>query len=76
MEFYPNPSKDYIFIEGNGDVEKSVTISSLSGTLLLQHHEINQNLTKIDISNLATGVYFLTVTSNNDIITWKFIKSQ
>ncbi|PQJ14289.1 T9SS type A sorting domain-containing protein [Nonlabens tegetincola] len=76
IEFYPNPSKDFIFIEGNGDVEKSVTISSLSGTQLLQHHEINQNLTKIDISNLATGVYFLTVTSNNDIITWKFIKSQ
>ena len=76
FEIYPNPTNDFLtvsFSEGNFN---RLTISDNSGRVYTEL-AINTKDTemKIDVSKLTTGVYYIMVTDNNNIIRFKqFIK--
>ena len=73
---YPNPAKNNLKIELGQNIEAYyVTINNVVGktVMMLPQPEIDQ---PIDISNLATGTYFLQVMDKNtkSVSTQKFIK--
>jgi hypothetical protein len=69
LSAYPNPCSDVLNIS---DVTSNLSyfIHDLSGSLV-QSDKVSSI---IDVSNLTTGVYFLTVVGGDDIRTLKFIK--
>lgn len=55
---YPNPAEYYITIESIKDAE--VKIYSVNGQMLSQQN-ISEGINKIDLSNLNSGMYFISV---------------
>ena len=62
---YPNPAKDYLYIELSPDVKcQSVEIYDLEGRLVETFFETSPETT-INISNLETGVYIMNIKMEN-----------
>ncbi len=69
---YPNPTKDYLNLNFNNLLYNgNYSVIDLSGKLIL-NAQLSSN--KIDVSNIANGIYFLSVTSEGKTQTQKFIK--
>lgn len=67
---YPNPSSDYIIIEGI--LNNELKVYSTNGNLI---KEYNKKLNKIDIKDLKPGLYYLEIIENGKILIKKFIKN-
>ena len=68
LSIYPNPTKDYITI--NGGSVKEVRISDVSGRLL-----ITGKKNSVDIRGLVSGVYYVAIeTLNGNHAIYKFVK--
>lgn len=73
VSVYPNPANDNLFVELDSKTKNAqITISDLSGKLIINNILLNQN--NIDISGLQLGMYMLTVSTENGSETVKFIK--
>ena len=70
---YPNPASSILnFIVKNNITISTITINDISGKEIYKAgNAINNSL---DVSNLSSGVYFVTFTSESNSITKKFIK--
>ena len=69
VNIYPNPASEYITI--NNDNNAQVKISDISGrTVISQNIEGN---TTINVNNLSTGVYNVSVISNEGVSSQKLI---
>lgn len=73
MEIYPNPVKEFANIAL--DKEAEVTIYNAVGQSVKTFHH-NGGIVNVDLSNLETGVYFVTANSGNAINTQKFIVTK
>jgi hypothetical protein len=70
---YPNPAQSTLYLENLKDV-KSISVYSLTGQKLLTQKKATTNAT-INVSNLSSGVYMLSVESNSGSTTMKkFVK--
>ena len=66
--YYPNPATDLIFIRTNRQVEGAfkVSLCSANGIVIKEIEFKNEgNVLTVDISNLATGLYFLMFSSGD-----------
>ena len=68
---YPNPTSDILNIQTDQKISK-VEIYDLSGKMLTA---TENNVKKIQVSNLAKGLYIIKLQTENGIITSKFIKN-
>lgn len=78
IKIYPNPAYDYVefSVENTKNESYQFNISSISGQLLSTIRSNNSNA-NIDISNLRSGFYFVSVTdSKGNMATSKFIKGK
>jgi len=66
LQFYPNPSSDYLYFSSNVDL-KDVEIYNMLG----QQQPIVIDGNRIDIKALSIGVYFILINNN----TYKFIRN-
>jgi len=74
LKIYPNPSSDKITIETSAiSTDSRLSIMNLSGQELITH-EINGCRTKIDITDLPGGVYFVRLTGERAVQVGKFIR--
>lgn len=69
INIYPNPATDYISINEINNAE--VQISDISGRTVISQN-INGNTT-INVSNLSTGVYNVSIISNEGVSSQKLI---
>ena len=69
FEVYPNPANDFITV--NGITQSQVTILDISGKTVSSVNAMQQ---RIDVSQLAPGVYFLEAATARGIQQKKFIK--
>jgi hypothetical protein len=60
---YPNPSDGNFTIDFNENKFTEINISDPAGKII--YHEQSNNQSKITISNLKTGLYYLTATEKN-----------
>jgi hypothetical protein len=75
ISLYPNPATTVLNIENASTFTiDAVAIYSVNGSLL---REVNnqQNLETISVADLASGIYFVKIKSNDKVITKKFIKN-
>jgi hypothetical protein len=72
---YPNPARDLISIEGsNGANLLSYKIADLNGRIVKTKETINSTAAQINISDLQSGVYMMTINSDNGSAVKKIIK--
>ncbi|GAA0871849.1 hypothetical protein GCM10009117_09950 [Gangjinia marincola] len=70
IEIYPNPVKN--ILEVSGIDQAKYTIHSLSGRSVQAGSLANNQ--PIEVGNLTSGIYFITMTTTTDEVTLKFIK--
>ncbi len=71
---YPNPANSVLNYDVKNDVELSaININDISGKEVFRNSNTLGN-SSIDISNLSSGVYFITFHSDKNSVTKKFIK--
>lgn len=76
IELYPNPTCDQFIVEikeGEFEVPIKACLTNISGSVLFQK-TIRNSLESFDISMLASGIYFLKLTTVNETHIWKIIK--
>lgn len=71
--FYPNPVSDLLTIETDQSRELSIKITSLNGQII-ENRNFTGSSHQIDLSSVQKGVYFITVISEDFIITKKIVK--
>ncbi|WP_299095381.1 T9SS type A sorting domain-containing protein [uncultured Winogradskyella sp.] len=70
FKVYPNPTSDVIYIKSDEGIV-NIEIYNALGSLVAT----KQNDTKINVENLTSGIYYLSVRKkNNQIISRKFVK--
>lgn len=70
---YPNPTKDFIYIETK-ETSLKIEIYDISGKICLVQ-ELNKSTENINITNLSSGVYFLKATNNNIVKITQIIRN-
>ena len=69
---YPNPIQHVLSVDNTSNIEK-IEIISISGKSILEK-KINNTHSEIDLSNVASGFYFLKVISEGQTKTIKIVK--
>ena len=64
MRSYPNPAKDYIYIENLGD-NALIQIIDLKGSIAFEYKNNATSNLRLDLPNLSTGIYMLSIISPN-----------
>lgn len=75
FKIYPNPAKDYIFIELTKDLYKNnskIELFNESG-IKLDSFSLTSNKKHININHLSQGIYFLKIHQNKKTISRKII---
>lgn len=74
IEVYPNPATNFITIKSNGAEIQQVTISDLSGKIMIDKlYEGFDNFT-VNVSYLPEEVYVMQIKTEKEIKTIKFVK--
>ena len=75
FSFFPNPSKDYLVINLNSGFTEN-TVAEIYNEIgqVCKTINLNYDITKIELNNLESGIYFVKIKSKNDTITKKLIK--
>ncbi|MCK9255138.1 MAG: T9SS type A sorting domain-containing protein [Bacteroidales bacterium] len=72
IKIYPNPAEDFINIIMDNLANYTINIIGIDGKIYLNKTE-NSN-SEINIQNLSSGIYFIEIIQNSEIIRQKFIK--
>lgn len=73
FKLYPNPSSDFIQINGgNDDKVESIRVIDLNGRVVINLSNYNDN--KIDISKLSQGTYIMELKLNGVLVNKKIVK--
>ncbi len=73
IEFYPNPTNDFVTITTDDLIQKTLLFSS-NGTLIKENEYTSASSVKHDLSNLEPGIYYIYVSTNNGGKTLKIVK--
>jgi hypothetical protein len=74
FEIYPNPATNVLMIANKTFVKSDITIHNILGEVVIQKTLTNE-LSEIDINNLKSGSYIITIHSDNEINKFKFTKN-
>ena len=74
VSLYPNPAKEYVDIRVDGDLNvTAMEVYDVYGKLV-NTVIVNDNPTRINVSGLADGMYFVRVTTEAGAVTKTFVK--
>lgn len=73
INIYPNPSENYIIVEGNFTTPIVYVISDVCNKKLMDG-VLNNSLEKISIENFSKGVYLMIIYGKTETYTFKIIK--
>ncbi len=71
---YPNPTKGSLFIETDSDLQLS--LSDGLGRIVIAEKQIQKGKQSLDMSTVASGVYFLTLKNAQDTQIIKVVKTE
>lgn len=76
MELYPNPANDVInLVLTSVSDNNSLEVYNAMGQLIMLNHNISDNVARINISDLQSGLYIIRYTDENVVLTQSFIKN-
>ena len=68
MSVYPNPATSTVYLK---DVEEAdVTICNIAGAVV----KVEKGVNEVNVSDLAAGVYLMTIESEQGATTTRFVK--
>lgn len=73
MHIYPNPASDVITISGDNTIINKVDVVDNAGKIVINESNLNKKETKLDISNLGPGVYYIRALTSKGMITEKLV---
>jgi hypothetical protein len=75
FELYPNPSSGQFTLNVNTPINPtSISVRSITGQLMKEINLKGNNKQEIDISELEDGIYFISIPTENGILSKKIIK--
>lgn len=79
LQVFPNPTSAQISLSINSSTtfEANLSLTSVTGSLVLAQPEnivTGQQVVNMDLSDLAEGVYFLQLTTGNEVISRRIVK--
>ncbi len=72
LNIFPNPVEDKLIIQSSLSGFDSISISDINGRIVSKNLSVSN---EVDVSNLKSGMYFITIKSSEGNITKKFIKN-
>lgn len=72
LKVFPNPVEDKLIIQSSLSSYDSISISDINGRIVSKNLSVSN---QVDVSNLKSGMYFITIKSSDGNITKKFIKN-
>lgn len=73
FELYPNPTRGKLEIQFEVASQREIMIHDQSGRLV-HTSQSKSNKESLDVANLESGIYLITVAENNNKVTRKFVK--
>jgi hypothetical protein len=74
VTLYPNPAKEFVDVRVDGDINViGMEVYDVYGKLINTVNVID-NMTHINVSGLANGMYFVRVTTEQGMVTKRFVK--
>ncbi len=73
FNMYPNPTNGIINLEFADNNIQKIIISDITGKYLIKKTEIQQS-EQIDLSSFESGIYIMTIQTDNEIFTTKIIR--
>ena len=70
IQVYPNPASSIVNVKSDFNI-RSIELLSYSGQTILNNQNIDAKMTRINVSGLHDGVYFVRITTTQDIRTVK-----
>ena len=78
VKVYPNPAGQSLFIDyvtAGGPIPASVAVVDMLGNdVVTMQHDLNAGPVKVNITGLASGVYFVKITTESSVSITKFVK--
>lgn len=71
VKLWPNPAAEMAYIEAESTIRSYVVVNAL-GQRVMGAEGINVSALELNVSNLAAGVYFVSVTTENGVSTERF----
>jgi hypothetical protein len=72
---YPNPSTGVYNISSNNFPIEKISVSDISGKIIKVINNLESSNAKIDLTVAQTGIYFVTISANNQQIVKRIIKN-
>lgn len=66
FEIYPNPANEFIMVETKGVEPQIIELLSLDGKIILTEEILIYTKTKIDLTTVPSGIYFLRVKNDEN----------
>ncbi|MBX7182441.1 MAG: T9SS type A sorting domain-containing protein [Bacteroidia bacterium] len=78
FRIYPNPFAEHLSIQISeaNQLGYSYRISDLTGQTIVADSPLNQTYTDINLSNLAPGVYLITISNSTNRSSYRIIKTN
>ena len=74
VTLFPNPAREYVDVRVDGDVNvTAMEVFDVYGKLI-NTVVVVDNPTRINVSGLADGMYYVRVTTDNGTVTKSFVK--
>jgi hypothetical protein len=74
VSFYPNPFKDFLFIQTSFNQEMTISIYNLLGEQLLSTSQTSTKSFSIDLSSIPSGVFIINFKTSNQSTSYKLQK--
>lgn len=65
---YPNPASEEVYVSSESNIRSYMMVDAM-GRQVMVGQNVNAQTLKLDVSGLAQGVYFVTVTTENGVAT-------
>ncbi len=73
FDVFPNPSSDYIHLQFESELNRSITLVNVQGKVVKEINS-NETLLTIDIQDLEAGVYMVISKDHDCVITKRIVK--
>ncbi len=70
---YPNPSNNVFNIDLNNNNGFEFKVVDITGKVIITRNKVSSNTYQLDMSQYSSGMYFISITSNNKTATKKLI---